>query len=328
MIGGPYSASRRQRRSFRKYYVALFIACAFLLWQSSKLSGARLSGTSYESQPPVDEVLARASGEEAADSQDAYDEGIGSYEHTSRRQSQAHQAQQAQQDAESEPETEVEASAAKAEVEEPASKEGPADAPKGRPDSRKPSAHEEPSEEHDTDTIDSIKDSHGDQVDHETKLRHPEDDDAETDSDKPSFKNDGMVRLEGDSQKKMHENVDKLLEADHPSKDLKNQPNGDEADEDDSLGEGPKVAPPIVALDEMTPWGAEYKFPAWEECETLKDRADEMPDMIIVPFEEAVKDVVLEGWEDEWIAKARFTGPKLQEPKIDFVYNCKSVPKV
>ncbi|KAG9377616.1 hypothetical protein A1F94_012019 [Pyrenophora tritici-repentis] len=43
--------------------------------------------------------------------------------------------------------------------------------------------------------------------------------------------------------------------------------------------------------------------------------------MIVVSIEESVQDVVLEGWEDTWVAKARYQGPHLPEPKIDFVYN-------
>ncbi|KAF2015632.1 hypothetical protein BU24DRAFT_346597 [Aaosphaeria arxii CBS 175.79] len=70
----------------------------------------------------------------------------------------------------------------------------------------------------------------------------------------------------------------------------------------------------------MSPWDENYKFPAWEECEMLKEKADALPDMIHVPFEESVRDVILEGWEDQWVSEARFQGPKLEEPKIDFVY--------
>ncbi|KAF2264237.1 hypothetical protein CC78DRAFT_517408 [Lojkania enalia] len=71
----------------------------------------------------------------------------------------------------------------------------------------------------------------------------------------------------------------------------------------------------------MTPWSANYKLPPWEACEELKNKADVLADMIVVPFEQSVEDVILEGWEDDWIAKARYNGPILEEPKIDFVYN-------
>ncbi|KAF2113972.1 hypothetical protein BDV96DRAFT_495036 [Lophiotrema nucula] len=71
----------------------------------------------------------------------------------------------------------------------------------------------------------------------------------------------------------------------------------------------------------MTPWSEDYKFPTFDDCESSREKADVLPDMLVVPFEQSVKDVTLEGWEDDWIAKAKYTGSKLEEPKIDFVYN-------
>jgi len=68
-----------------------------------------------------------------------------------------------------------------------------------------------------------------------------------------------------------------------------------------------------------------YTFPHWSECFAIKERADSLPDMIFVPFEESVSDIVLGGWEDDWVANAQYVGPKLEEPKIDFVYNCKHI---
>jgi hypothetical protein len=69
-----------------------------------------------------------------------------------------------------------------------------------------------------------------------------------------------------------------------------------------------------------------YRFPSQDECQSLKDKADTLSDMLVVTFEDAIQDMVLEGWEDDWISKARYTGPKLNEPKIDFVYNCMYIP--
>ncbi|KAI5860616.1 hypothetical protein GGS23DRAFT_606865 [Durotheca rogersii] len=49
-----------------------------------------------------------------------------------------------------------------------------------------------------------------------------------------------------------------------------------------------------------------------------------LPDVIRIPFEEAVQDVKLEGWEDEWFSTGHYNVEKygpLAEPKIDFVYN-------
>lgn len=51
---------------------------------------------------------------------------------------------------------------------------------------------------------------------------------------------------------------------------------------------------------------------------------DDLPDVIRIPFEEAVKDVELAGWEDEWFSSGNYNKDQfglLAEPKIDFVYN-------
>ncbi|GAP92551.1 putative udp-glucose 4-epimerase protein [Rosellinia necatrix] len=51
---------------------------------------------------------------------------------------------------------------------------------------------------------------------------------------------------------------------------------------------------------------------------------DDLPDVIRIPFEEAVKDVELEGWEDEWFSTGNYNKGQfgqLAEPKLDFVYN-------
>lgn len=55
------------------------------------------------------------------------------------------------------------------------------------------------------------------------------------------------------------------------------------------------------------------------------EEIEDLPETIRIPFEEAVSDVYLQGWEDEWISSGKFDadgyGP-LPEPKLDFVYNC------
>ena len=58
---------------------------------------------------------------------------------------------------------------------------------------------------------------------------------------------------------------------------------------------------------------------------TLEEKADNLPEIIHIPFEEAVKVVTLDGWEDDWIAHASYepkTWGSLKEPKVDFVYLC------
>ena len=83
-----------------------------------------------------------------------------------------------------------------------------------------------------------------------------------------------------------------------------------------------QVQPPVRALQMVTPWSKNYRFPARADCDSVKDKADALPDMVVVPFGEAVRDMDLAGWEDLWVSQARYVGPKLAEPKIDFVYTC------
>jgi Stealth protein CR2, conserved region 2/Stealth protein CR1, conserved region 1 len=56
---------------------------------------------------------------------------------------------------------------------------------------------------------------------------------------------------------------------------------------------------------------------------SLEEKADLLPEIMHIPFEEVVRNVTLDGWEDEWVANAVFDSKKwgkLEEPKIDFVY--------
>lgn len=58
---------------------------------------------------------------------------------------------------------------------------------------------------------------------------------------------------------------------------------------------------------------------------SAEDRIKGLPEVIRIPFEEAVRDVSLKGWEDQWFSSATFDSDLhglLEEPKIDFVYNC------
>lgn len=59
---------------------------------------------------------------------------------------------------------------------------------------------------------------------------------------------------------------------------------------------------------------------------SLEEKADSLPEIVHITFEDAVKDEVLHGWEDDWVAHASYDAKKwgkLAEPKIDFVYLCK-----
>lgn len=60
----------------------------------------------------------------------------------------------------------------------------------------------------------------------------------------------------------------------------------------------------------------------------IDDLMEQLPDIIHIPFEEAVNDVELEGWEDDWFSSATYDYEReLAEPKLDFVYNCECTTK-
>jgi hypothetical protein len=62
-----------------------------------------------------------------------------------------------------------------------------------------------------------------------------------------------------------------------------------------------------------------------DEHLSLEEKASSLPEIVYRPFEDTVKDFVLEEWMDDWVAHASFNPAKwekLQEPKIDFVYLC------
>ena len=69
-----------------------------------------------------------------------------------------------------------------------------------------------------------------------------------------------------------------------------------------------------------------YVFPDTSNFERLNRLADELPDFVHIPLHMAVSDEVLEGWEEDWFARAEYDATKhgrVGEPKIDFVYTCK-----
>jgi hypothetical protein len=184
---------------------------------------------------------------------------------------------------------------------------------------------EDYTEQQDIDVIERIGEHRDDDgVEHAAKLTHPDDDDGDiTDTEHPVFNNDGQIRIVGTEDK--NANMDDLLNAIHLSREQsglmeEEKDDAEESAQPQNLKEEPH---PIETLKAQTPWSEHYDFPDWDECQEIKEKADRLPDLIHVPFEVSVKDVILEGWEDEWIAKARYLGPKLEEPKIDFVYNCK-----
>ncbi|KAJ9656663.1 hypothetical protein H2198_004782 [Neophaeococcomyces mojaviensis] len=61
-----------------------------------------------------------------------------------------------------------------------------------------------------------------------------------------------------------------------------------------------------------------------EISSTVERQMKLLPEVIRIPFEEAVSDVKLESWEDEWFSSGIFDHERygsLTKPKIDFVYN-------
>lgn len=73
--------------------------------------------------------------------------------------------------------------------------------------------------------------------------------------------------------------------------------------------------------------GAQRRFPAYFEYAAQSERAESLPDIIHIPFEDAVADVELSGWEDLWFSEAQLDIQKygvLNESKIDFIYTCKT----
>jgi hypothetical protein len=55
---------------------------------------------------------------------------------------------------------------------------------------------------------------------------------------------------------------------------------------------------PLQALHSMNSWSERYRFPALPECDEVKEKADTLPDMVVIPFDDAVSDTELAGWED------------------------------
>jgi hypothetical protein len=60
-----------------------------------------------------------------------------------------------------------------------------------------------------------------------------------------------------------------------------------------------------------------------EEHLSFEEKGKSLPEILHIPFEDAVADMTLAGWEDEWVADASFNVKhwgQLEEPKIDFIY--------
>jgi hypothetical protein len=85
----------------------------------------------------------------------------------------------------------------------------------------------------------------------------------------------------------------------------------------------------IDGIEEKTskPLALRTKFPEYSEFLALNSTAETLPDVIHIPFEDATANMTLTGWEDEWFSKVEYDVGQwgnLSEPKIDFIYSCKS----
>lgn len=66
-------------------------------------------------------------------------------------------------------------------------------------------------------------------------------------------------------------------------------------------------------------------FPEHQRYTDLVNKAKTLPDVVMIPFEEALANDVLQGWEYEWVSDGRYDRKlwgRMEEPAIDFVYTC------
>jgi hypothetical protein len=298
-----YQSSYRPRRSFRTLYYLLFVVFAFIIWQSGKLhSNLHDPADALVERDIAKHALAKEEKVEVKRDESLFTDMYGHHVH---------------------PPT---SPLSPAELSEDSSDKVPVK-DEARPLPQKAGLYQakikDESDALDTDDVISIKDGSGETVNNEAKLSHPDDDDDTGDTGTEAQDVGGIQQQNLGGGGDFEAQVDTLLKADHPSKEVES----DAPEDDSAIEEGPEenenVKHPIETLQEQTAWTEKYQFPSWDECQSLKEKADSLPDMLHVTFEQSVKDVVLEGWEDEWVSKARYTGPRLKEPKIDFVYNCK-----
>jgi hypothetical protein len=294
MIGHNNFPSYRPRRSYRRHYWALFVFFVFCLWQSGAVTPGRTTDPEAASEP-----LAQRTSQ-------------GTVEVTTEQESLLN-LETTTHELHLEPAQVVDLEAPY-HISSPIPSDQVPGTPgryaglsaESKPASKTKLIFGEDVEEQDLDDIDRIGNHRDETVEHASKLTHPDDDDGDmSDADLTTFPKDNQIRIadiKGDSVNKEEVKDDAKYLA---------QPKG--------FGEKQSA---IENSKEQTPWSKDYVFPSWDACQEVKEKADGLPDLLHVPFEVSVRDVVLEGWEDEWIAKARYSGPKLQEPKIDFVYNC------
>jgi hypothetical protein len=294
MIGHNNYSSSWPRRSYRRHYWALFVVFVFCLWQSGVITPGKTADTEAASEPLAQNTPSIV--EEAIEPKLPLDLETNTF------------------DSRLEP-AQIVGLEVSYPVSSPASSSQSPGTPNqyirltadGKSANKANLAFADDIDGQDLDEIKRIGNHHDDEiVEHASKLTHPDDDDDNTsDADLNASQKDRQIQIT----------------------DTKND-HGDGEEEEEGASELPQPKnygekqSAVGNTEEQTPWFKDYAFPSWDACQEVQDKADGLPDLLHVPFEVSVRDVVLEGWEDEWIAKAHYSGPKLQEPKIDFVYNC------
>jgi hypothetical protein len=293
MIGHNNYSSSWPRRSYRRHYWALFVVFIFCLWQSGAISPGKTASTEATSEPLAQNTPSTV--------EDTIEPTLPLDLETNTLDSSLESAQIVDLEAP------YPISSPASSVQSPGTPDQYAKlTADGKPESKAKLSFGEDTEEQDLDEIKRIGNHHEDEiVEHASKLTHPDDDDNASDAELNASQKDRQIQIAG--TKNGHGN------GDEEKGDAKKLPQPKDLEEKQS---------DVEKTNEQTPWSKDYAFPSWDACQEVQDKADGLPDLLHVPFEISVRDVVLEGWEDEWIAKAHYSGPKLQEPKIDFVYNC------
>lgn len=120
----------------------------------------------------------------------------------------------------------------------------------------------------------------------------------------------------------------KSEELQHQDPAIKKQP-PNEMTETNSRQAGPNLDPETekgakISVGELPKEQKQLETESVEHL-SLEEKGGALPDVVHRPLEESVLGMVLQGWEDEWVASATFNRRlwgTLEEPKIDFVYLC------
>ncbi|KAJ4290540.1 hypothetical protein N0V90_010757 [Kalmusia sp. IMI 367209] len=288
MLGRTYK-SFRQRRFSKRYYYIVFIITVIVLWLSGVISVPSSKSATTDVQQFIQRGLRRSSSQ-----------------HTTR---QPHASQTLKAfDREDQPQTKDTATTSI-----PSLIRLNADVSISKSEKPANLLHADNLKQHSVDDIDTIREYTADTVEYANTFSHPGDDAENTHFEYSASRGEDQMQIKQDSE---------TLDKKHSTKDVPNRLSSDTTNHGKSAENFTDIIRDAVEpLKEMYEWSEKYAFPDWSECLAVKEKADNLPDLLHVPFERSVQDIRLDGWEDEWVAEARYIGPKLQEPKIDFVYN-------